>query len=623
VTRAGRIAFVIALFASAHPAVTSAQQRDTVFALDSIVVTAGRREQLLRDVVVTTELISRREIEASGAADVSAVLLSHSGVQLDAGTPTGAGVYLQGLGSQRVLVLLDGQPIVGRIGGNLDLARLSTALIERIEIVKGPQSTMYGSEAMGGVINLITRRPSKLALAPELRMVGGTQGRVEANGSVSGTRDTWAYRVDAGRRQIDLMPGVSGNTETFAHHWDGGARLTWQASEGARVDATALVIDEDQRYRTGQLYRFADRVQANARISAELVGAHSRFVPALHLSRFEHLSRASTEPRPVTEDGQRDIQTLVQADLLYGGAFGDNVLLDAGIELRREQITADRVVGAHALHSVEPFAQLTYTWRDLSVVPGARLTWSEQWGSRVTPRIAALYRFTPSLSLRASLAAGFRAPDFKELYLDFVNSAAGYAVAGNPALTPEQSRTASLNAEWTRGSWFLRGNAFQTHFDDFIETGEQDGAGVFTYANIADGSTSGIEIDAGGALGAAQLEGGVSLLRTRDDATGNPLLGRPPRSVRLSVGVPLFQGTRVHGTAIHTGSVPLERAADGTISRTRGAYTRLDARVTHQLMRTVSLAIGAENLLDARNLDWPGYTGRRLSAAAAWSPAQR
>jgi outer membrane receptor for ferrienterochelin and colicins len=621
--RAGRKAFVLALFASTLPAFASGQKRDTVFALDSIVVTAGRREQLLRDVVVTTELISRRQIEASGASDVSSVLLAHSGVQLDAGTPTGAGVYLQGLGSQRVLVLLDGQPIVGRINGNLDLARLSTALIERIEIVKGPQSTLYGSEAMGGVINLITRRASKLALAPEVRMVGGTQGRVEANGSLSGTRDAWAYRVDAGRRQIDLMPGVSGNTETFANHWDGAARLTWQPNEDARVDASALLVDEDQRYRTGQLYRFADRVQANARISAQLMSGRSRFVPALHVSRFEHLSRASTEPRPVTEDGQRDIQTLVQADLLYGGAFGENVLVDAGIELRREQITADRVVGAHALHNVEPFAQVTYTWGGLSVVPGARLTWSEQWGSRVTPRVAALYRVTPSLSLRASIATGFRAPDFKELYLDFVNSAAGYAVAGNPRLTPEQSRTAALNAEWTRGSWFLRGNAFQTHFDDFIETGEQDGAGVFTYANIADGSSSGLEIDAGGALGAMQVESGVSLLRTRDDATGNPLLGRPARSARLSVGLPLFETTRLHGSAIHTGSVPLDRAADGTISRTRAAYTRLDARITHQLIRSVSLAIAAENLLDARNVDWPGFTGRRVSFTAAWSPAQR
>jgi len=148
--------------------------------LESVVVTAARREQRLADAVVATELISRREIEQRGATDVAAALTDAAGVQTEGGVPSGSGVLLEGLGSQRVLVLVDGQPLGGRINGNLDLSRLSTTGVERIEIVKGPQSTLYGSEAMGGVINIIRRKPRRPGIGGDLSVVAGSQGRRDA-----------------------------------------------------------------------------------------------------------------------------------------------------------------------------------------------------------------------------------------------------------------------------------------------------------------------------------------------------------------------------------------------------------------------------------------------------------
>src|SRR5690606_1893325 len=103
--------------------------------------------------------VSRETIEATGAADLAAVLTEQTGIQFQAGMPSGAGIMLQGLSSERVLVLVDGRPLTGRIAGNFDLARIPSDIVERIEVVKGPQSALYGSEAMGGVVNIITRRP--------------------------------------------------------------------------------------------------------------------------------------------------------------------------------------------------------------------------------------------------------------------------------------------------------------------------------------------------------------------------------------------------------------------------------------------------------------------------------
>src|SRR5690606_6114811 len=108
--------------------------------------------QQLKDVPVATEVVAREEIERTGAADLSAVLVERTGISVEGGHPVGTGIMLQGLGSERVLVLVDGQPYIGRLSGSLDLSRVPVSLIERVEVVKGPQSTLYGSDAMGGVV---------------------------------------------------------------------------------------------------------------------------------------------------------------------------------------------------------------------------------------------------------------------------------------------------------------------------------------------------------------------------------------------------------------------------------------------------------------------------------------
>jgi outer membrane receptor for ferrienterochelin and colicins len=157
-----------------------------VLPLDAVVVTATRRLQKLADVPVPTELITREQIERSGASDVAQVLLEQTGIEIQGGHPVGTGVFLQGLGDQRVLVLLDGQPVVGRISGMIDISRIPTVGVERIEVVKGPQSTLYGSSAMGGVVNIVTRAPPDRRVEVEATLTGGEQGRREEPGASGG-----------------------------------------------------------------------------------------------------------------------------------------------------------------------------------------------------------------------------------------------------------------------------------------------------------------------------------------------------------------------------------------------------------------------------------------------------
>ena len=259
-------------------------------ALEAVVVTAARREQKLKDAVPEISLISRRDIEASGAADVGGVLVQSTGVQLEGGVPAGAGVYLQGLGSQRVLILMDGQPMAGRLNGNFDLSRLPSSAIERIEVVRGPQSTLYGSEAMGGVVNVITRAPSD-GLALSLTALGGTQGRREVDASVSGTRGRLGVMLDAGARGESLAPGLPGDDGTFAHRWQAAPKVRWSLGRSA-LEVSGLVVGETQRYRTGQLYHFSDNTQTAGHLGWTWQRGAVRVAPTLAFSRFDHRSRA-------------------------------------------------------------------------------------------------------------------------------------------------------------------------------------------------------------------------------------------------------------------------------------------------------------------------------------------
>ena len=591
--------------------------------LDQVVVTAARREQRLADVAVTTEVVSRREIEQSGASDLAAVLTEQTGIQFQAGHPTGAGVMLQGIGSERVLVLLDGQPLVGRLSGNFDIARLPTSIIERVEIVKGPQSTLYGSEAMGGVINIVTRDVPAAAWSAEAALLAGTEGRLDGHARGTLQRSRLAGSLDLGRRAVERAPGVALEHGAMAERLDAAAKLRWSPGGSTAVDASLLALDERQRWWNGTQYSFADNTSLAGRVGASMRLGRHRLASSLHISHFDHLSRASRYEQPIAGTGDRQTQRLAEAEVLLNATVADHPI-DIGLEAKQDYITSSdgRIAGGtRTLHSVEPFAQLELARGRWTIAPGARLTWNEQWGAHATPKLALRWAATSSLVLRASAAAGFRAPDFKELYFDFTNDGAGYAVHGNPDLRPEHSRNVTAGAEWTASRLYARAQLFWNELRDFIETRPLSDDGEFTvygYGNVDRGRTRGIELETGMTAGAARADASWSLLDARDGERGLPLLGRPRQSARLTLGYSVPFGLRASITGLHTGRTPMRRDERGAVTSERDAFTRVDVRLAQALPLDLELVAGADNLLDARPSAWAGSVGRQLYFGLGW-----
>lgn len=602
--------------------------------LDQMVITAARRPQRLAEAVVTTEVVNRADIERSGASDLASVLTEQTGVQLQGGHPSGAGVMLQGIGAERVLILMDGQPMVGRLSGNFDLSRIPTNIVDRVEVVKGPQSTLYGSEAMGGVVNIVTRSAGSEGWTANASLLGGSEGRTDGTIGATAVRGALSGVVDLGMRSVHRTPGVASPAGALADRMDVSAKARWAPDSSRMAELSVLRLDERQRWASGPRFDFADNVQTGARLTAsQSIGEH-RLTPTLHLSRFSHLARTSRTGVPIAGTGNSQVQQLLEAEMLYTGRLG-GVAVDAGVEGRRESVSStdgriaaddSGTAGSRVLHAVEPFAQVELGGGRWSVVPGARLTWNEQWGSAFTPRIAARWRPLEPLTLRLAVGRGFRAPDFKELYLQFTNDAAGYAVYGNRDLRPEHSDNVTAGAEWSSGRFYARGQLFWNRLRDFIETRPLPTSGaliLYTYDNVEQGLTRGTDLEVGAVLGGVRAEAAYGWLDAYDRATNLPLLGRPTHSARasLSRAVPLLGQASL--TGVYTGATPMERDEEtGQVTGERDAFLRLDARIARQLPYRLELSVGVDNLFDSRPAHWEGVVARQVYSAISWTVAR-
>lgn len=622
-----RVAFpavaLIAASVSAQQPVRDSSRIDSVRApqaLNAVVVTASQRPQHISDAPVTTQLISRAEIDRSGAQDLHALLTRYVGVQPEPSVAGSGGVQIEGLSSQRVLLLIDGQPMVGRIDGELDVSRVPTWMVDHVEVIKGPLATLYGSSAMGGVINVITRSAFGSTPIVNAAATGGSQGRVDASASVQGAIGDTRVIVGGGRRENNIQPGRADQSAAESNRWDGNAKVRWAPQSGSMsIEGSALAVREDQRWQSGQLYFFSNNDQSDAQLTV----LSGELALTGHYSRFDHLSRQSTLPRPVSDSGDQSTESLGRLQATYRRELSAQQRLDAGLAVDRGELTGARILGGgRTTTSIEPYAQYSIETARVSIVPGLRASYSDQWGAHFTPKLATLLRLSSDVTLRASAGAGYRAPDFKELYITFLNANVGYVVHGNPDLRPEMSINETLALEWSHRSAFARVQGYNNDFSQFIEpVSAPDSSGLqqFTYGNVGRGVSRGVDVDAGWTVGRYSLDGSYGYLHAYDRDTRLALLGTTPQSARLSldVGLPWRMRSSVTGLYWSETSSAFVNTAQGTTTIDRGAWARMDAQLAKSLADGIELRAGTTNLLNSRPFAWPGPTARQWYVGGA------
>lgn len=596
--------------------------------LKVIEVTSELRKRRLKDTVTQIQVITREQIVRASARRISELLETQLGVQVEP-SAHGTGLQLQGLSSKYILILLNGQRLSGRISGVLDLDRFPVEQIERIEILKGATSALYGSDAIGGVINIITRRNKRPFFANLSGRYGYGGGHMaDVNGTAGFYWRGWSGQLSLSflkHEAFDLDPSTPSTTgiddQAFliagqtAYDFSSNVRLSlradYQLRDRVAIDSNSIgaIFDRRNRTETSTTHLF---LNAKWSLPQNLL-VRFRWKNQLAFYKDQYLSeQRGASAGEVQNTVDMIVQSVAQLDL----GFGSSHFLSIGLDGLYENLNTDRLTQEYADRGrIALFAQ--YEWMmqapiRISLVPGIRVGYDTQYDFAINPKLSLRIDPIKGLAFRASYGWGFRAPDFKELYLQFANVSAGYRVEGNNQLSPERSRSLQVGVEWTSLPWMtLRANFYRNDLENLINTQSlptEPGQPLrFTYSNVGEAVTQGVEAQVAFSYKKIfQLTLGYTYLYSEDLTTKQALLGRAAHRANFALFGQIPQiGLRLTIRGALVGPRPFEEDtnADGVLERIEAdAYMLLHARLGYRLpfwKRRFEIFAAVNNILDA------------------------
>jgi outer membrane receptor for ferrienterochelin and colicins len=496
--------------------------------------------------------------------------------------------------------------------------------VERVEVVKGPLSALYGSDAIGGVVNLITREPAS-GFRMDARTLAGGEGRMEAQTTVSGGDGALRYRITGAWRQFDGVPGLAADQDAFSRVWDARSTLRWELGDGLRLRTDASVVRERQRWPVGAGFNgFNDNLGITAWTELEAEATGGVWTVRAFGQDYDHLFRSARGDAPIAGADEEEQQERLWKGALEYGTWIGSTRIDVGAEAARREIRSpDKILEDRASDSqLELFGQGAVELGTAIVSPGARWTLNDRWGNTVSPSLGVSWLAAEVVHLKASVGRGFRAPSFKELAWDFTNLGGGYAVRGFSELEPERSWNVSAGVGWAPLTGLRLGlEAYHNEIDGLIqfsfEGSTRDGLLIFSPRNVAEARTRGFEASAAYRRGAWRTALEYAFLDARSLEDDLPLNRRARHSGLARVGwsTGWLQGLTLDLTGRWTGEAPLVGTGpDGDPARlgTQEELVALDGQAVAELGRGLRLRLGGDNLLDRRPAGYSIAVGRRL-----------
>ncbi|MDX2266701.1 MAG: TonB-dependent receptor [Bryobacter sp.] len=450
------------------------------------VVSSSRQEELQEESVTKVEAVTREQMLSTGYERVSDVLTEIPGVLVRRGnTPTVGGEQIQGVDSRQVLVLQDGLPIVGARGiksGALNLNRQTSDRLSRVEVAKGSGSSLYGSDAIGGVINMITREPSAPFEAGFV-LSGGSLGTFDGRGDFGGRWKNLTYFTNFGHNRNDsysLIPGSIATVGPQVRRQDILFKTRYQFHPKFALGFTANAYrNRDTGLNTSQTGPVEgiinDSTQTYALVADWIVDPATTFQARAYSARFDENSTTAPLSNPSQISPANLNERLNRLDATVSRAIGSTHFLQGGVEwAQTEYRGANRLVGDNVGQQVTATdVWLQDKWavnRFLTFTGGGRVTSHSLFGNAAVPKAGVIVKLSDSWILRGSFGLGFRAPDLGQLYFRFANPASFYQVIGNPTLNPEYSQSFQVGALYRHRRYRLGVTLFRNNIRDLIDS---------------------------------------------------------------------------------------------------------------------------------------------------------
>lgn len=498
--------------------------------LREVVVTATRTERNLASLPLPIAIITSEAISKSGVTRLNEILFEQTGLLTIPDFGGVEGIQVQGLDASYTLILIDGVPLVGRSAGTLDLSRISVGNIDRIEIVKGASSSLYGSEALAGVINIITKKPKRDLLSGNLSYRYGSFETNDLNSNVVWKKNKFSGSIFANyfnTNGYDLNESTPEKTDEPFYNITIQPKFYYDFSDDLKLVVGNRYYNQKQDYKAtiddekykgnSNINEWNSQIKVTHKWNKKFYSEYEFYATNYKTDEFLNDSNKQLFEANFYK------QWLFRPEVRTTWSFQKSKLT-AGIGLNKETLNRTYFDSNVVFNSQYAFLQYDYNPTDKwNILAGFRYDNHQEYQSQWSPKFAVNYKVNQNISLKSSIGYGFKAPDFRQLYFDFSNSAIGYAVFGynvaetklddldvqgqilfrydgidfNSELKPENSINFNLGSYYEKENFKWETNFFYNSISNLIDTKaiaqKTNGQNVFSYFNSDEIFTYGIE----------------------------------------------------------------------------------------------------------------------------------
>ncbi|MCW8885726.1 MAG: TonB-dependent receptor [Motiliproteus sp.] len=496
--------------------------------VDKVVVTATKSAETIDQTLVPVSVISREDIDRSPAANIQELLATTPGLDISSNGGHGktSSIFLRGTSNDHVLVLIDGIKFGSATSGTASIEQIPLNQVERIEIVRGPRSSLYGSEALGGVIQIFTRKGAQ-ELTPTASFRAGNLGTREVNGSIRGGNESTQFGITVGHFEtdgVDVLPGNNTDKDGYENN-SLSASLRSELSDDFELSLTFMRTQSDNEFdNSTSSDRTSDGVQ-------QLIGGKLIYQANDDLDISLQLAESRDESDDITDGVVTSVFDTRRrtADLQADYYLNDSNTLTLGAGFEEEEVSATTLFTDDSRDQHSLYGQWQSQWDRFDLLMGLRSDDYDAFGRHNTGSLNVGYSLGEGRKLLVSYGEGFHVPTFNDLFFPFTDFGFGFTYQGNPNLKPEESKSYEIGYQHygVNGFWAVR--VFRTEIDNLINL-----SGTMP-TNLDSALIKGIEFELGTNVAEWDLKFSTTLLDATDENTGNVLLRRAERTAQLDL----------------------------------------------------------------------------------------
>lgn len=588
------------------------------------VVITSKSNKSIQDLAGSITVITKEDIEKTNSSNIKDILVRTSGIVEGVNSSSSYGrksISIRGSESKHVLIMINGRRVTNTdkyIGhSDFQYSWIPTTLIERIEVIKGPKSSIYGSAAIGGVINIITKDLADGESFGEFDLQigqavgkGGDERKISANGGGK-INDNLSIVVSASKEKRDVASGTRREYNFATRSYVNNPNATTVEGIDSKNGFIKLDYDIDDTQSIGLSYNVGEEIRELTNNPKYYVLDRSMY-DISYFKDFGDISLDLAYARTNSDsefDGFSNYRHSLNDTTIRGevkvSAIKNNYLI-IGAENSKEDYERNYITSGNTLYDYDLTTNAFYIqdeidFGDFIFTLGGRYDDHENYGGQFSPSVNVVYKLGENHRLKAGYAEGFMSPSVLQGNSAYVNRS--YGIQGNDDLKPESSKSVEVAYEYHGEDLIFKSAVYNTDVEDIVAVGASTtGATARQYLNLDEGNMKGLELEVDYFINENHtIKSNYNYLKTEDKSTGKEFAFKPNHKLDISLESEFGNGWSTYISANYTGS-----QYDTNATKVSG-YTQLDFQIQKKLSESTTIRFGMDNVTDKTFKDGEPY----------------